>query len=617
MLPKESDSNWDQILSEIIAHKFQNKVQLDNFLRCVFGVYLASRPIDDGNSSPLDFVWDIYSSAVEIAEKPTYNFVAMAGRGTQKSLSGGVIETLMLLIDPVRDWFHCAAIMDQSERTYNYVQSFFSKPFLSSVVDGEPKMKETKTIHGTRLQIGTGTIKSVSGFHGSVVLDEYDLMDKIVTKMAKGMLSAQKGHRPFEIYLSSRYFNSGNVESLMASHKTSNVDTKIHKWGVLEMTERCPDSWSGKKKVNIWVNEDDLIAYNEDDYKRLDSIKKNDFNELEGFENCVACGIFSFCKGNLKKQQTREENPYLEPLAETISKFKNNDTETFKSQRLNRKPSSRNLMYQWDEDIHVLTIVEAVELITGEPCLNKEADLEYLISLCISKNLEFNYGADPGYTESAAGLYVIDDLERTLMLDEITVNGYSEGEFALAIWKRWGHLPLQNGFPDQIPTFMKDLKADVAETGKGSLPVSNKVDKSSGSVDSGIATVRRILRVPGTKRTQFHCLSHCAMFRYQMANYKRKMDPKTDQPTDHVIKKEDHHPDQFRYFAHTRLGKQKSKVTMAAAQPIQQSFKPNSSVRAPTAEELAQTVGVSGFKHNTDIVEDGLPKKKSRITYSV
>lgn len=622
-----------QFLRELLFSQVKNKRDLDMYLRSVFGVYLASKAIDEGNSSPLDFVWDVISTMLGINPNPCFNVMAMAGRGTQKSLSGGVLEAYMLIHDSVRDWFHCAAIMDQSERTYQYVQRFFSNQWMSAAIDGEPLMKKTTSIHGTYLQIGTGTIKSVSGFHGSVVLDEYDLMEKIVTKMAKGMLSAQQGHRPFMIYLSSRYFATGNVND-MDKKNSETKDFRMHKWGILEMTEKCPASWSGKKTKNLgYVNDEKLVAISETQYAELLTTEKADYVPYPMYENCLKCGIFSFCKGNLKKQVTRQENPYLEPLEETISKFKDNDVETFKSQRLNRKGSSKDLVYSmWTDSVHVLSINEIWEMIFGDPCPEPEPTKEWLIAQLAKAGLTFLYSADPGFGICAAALSVEDEMGRLIVIDEITEHGLSEGEFALLIWEKWGHLPLEEGYPDQIPTFMKDLKREIRDADgkitKGSLPVCTKVDKSNGSVKLGIETFRKMLRIPGTmNRSRFFVLETCVQIRFMIENYRRKIDPKTDEPTDEPIKRNDHHPDHLRYLIHTRFSRD-GDAALRYAKPKnnkheidsieaakKEPFNPNLALRAPTASELAQAIGVSNF-NPTSSKDHNKTKKKSKLNYS-
>ncbi len=741
------------------------------------------------NTNKIEEVFDISVPEHE-------NFVA-DGIVVHNSLAGATIEGLMLIQDKIRDWFHCAAIMDQSERTYQYVQKFFNQPWMSSALDGEPKMKETKTIHGTRLQIGTGTIKSVSGFHGciaghakirlknkictieefyhdknksefiesfqgwkkfsgiayrgfqecikvvlendfeidctpnheflyfdpynsffvkkmicefdegdiifvntswandsnkqywssffsrysvfpvkiksiklsksyptydiqvedgknywcpngiivsnSVVMDEYDLMDKIVTKMAKGMLSAQQGQRPFMIYLSSRYFATGNVEDMVSLSVESDKDQfRMHKWGILEMTERCPEEWSGgeEKTVQAWVNEEELQAISDEEFKKLDDKNAADFAPYQAVPNCLSCGIFSFCKGNLKKQQTRDENPFLEPISETIAKFKDNDTETFKSQRLNRKGSTKDLVYpSWNETLHVKSYAEMYEIYMGIACPETDPSLEYMVNLFLkAEDCFFYYSADCGFTEAAAGLWVVDGMDRIFLLDELTEHGLSDAEFALKIWQTWGHIPFSDGFPDQIPSFMKELKTATPlseldpKRRKGSLPVNTKVDKSAGSVDAGLQTVRKIIRIPGTlNKTHIWVSAKCTQFRWEIANYRRKMDKKTDTATDVVIKKDDHHPDHARYFLHTVFGKkkgslisadvEKTKTAKAEIEAIdikKTSFNLEQPLRAPTAGELAGAIGVVGFRDNSKkSKENSKEKRRSKLTFSI
>jgi hypothetical protein len=218
------------------------------------------------------------------------------------------------------------------------------------------------------------------------------------------------------------------------------------------------------------------------------------------------------------------------------------------------------------------------------------------------------------------------------MIDEITEHGLSDAEFALAIFQKWGHLPIMDGFPDQIPTFVKELKTSNNDQDpkkkKNALPASSKVDKSAGSVKDGISEVRKLLRVPGTQSdTRFRCLTKCVDFRYQMSHYKRKIDKKTDTPTDEIVKREDHHPDQFRYGVHTLFSKKKGYLRQASGNTAKAEldkmdvksmpFKLDNALRAPTTAELASAIGVVGFNDNSSKKPDSLKEKqKKKLTFS-
>ena len=167
----------------------ETKEDLDIYLRLYYGFHLASVPIDSGNSSPLDFVWHLYSVAMGIKENVTiedYNILGMSARNSQKSLSCAAFELLAITFDKDRNYFHMASIYEQSRVTYGYVQSVLERNIMKGVTQ-KSIMRETISRHKRILKIGTGTIKNVNSFHGSVIADEVDLTDRKVFVESKGL----------------------------------------------------------------------------------------------------------------------------------------------------------------------------------------------------------------------------------------------------------------------------------------------------------------------------------------------------------------------------------------------------------------------------------------------
>ncbi len=583
----------------------KTKEELDYYLRHFFNVFLAKKSIEPGNSSPLDFVWDIYSTAMGLNPSPIFNFLGMAARGSQKSLSCAVIELLLLTHDKFRDWFHMASIKEQSYVTYEYFRSILSRPIMKGLTS-DPTMRQTVSKHGRMLKIGTATMDSVNSFHGSLVQDEVDLTPKVIFSESKGMLSAQQGRMPLNISISSRKFAVGNIQNMIDKFKKDvEFPLKIHKWGILEITEKCLLSRHGTYGVPIYVNEEELIAIHPQELDSIPDTEKSKYNQVIGYENCLKCGIFSFCQGRLPNQD--DNNPHLQPIDLTKSLFKTDNPDFFKSQRLNRKPSTFGLIYgTWDEDIHVKTYAQMWQIFHGTPHPDTipdpttgrpkrwDIDPKELIKAFIDAGCRCVIGVDFGFSiKAVCGLYFIDGSGRIYFVDELWYQGYSDREVACEMKKNWGHLPVDIVYADpESPGGKKEIRI---ATGWGTH---EKVDKS---VHEGIDTVRRFLRTPGTRDTMIYVSPSCAVFREEIPNYRNKIDQRTQEPLPEVHKRNDHSLDQFRYVIHTIFGGIRWDLNFKT-QMISRlgEFNATTPTRAPVASELADYLGVKFVDNRAD-----------------
>jgi len=540
-MPEEISQESIDNLRKLRDTPIRNKRDLDNYLRVYHGVYLAKKSIEEGNSNPLNFVWDIYSTAMFGKQTDIYNFLGVATRGGQKSLSCGSLETVLLTHDKYRDFFHMASIKQQSKVTYNYVQGFYRNPILSETVE-KCIMSETRTRYNKQLIIGTGTMDSVNSFHGSTIQDEVDLTPAAVFKESKGMLTAQSGRLALNVCISSRKFSFGNVQRLLDSSKRKNFPLKVHMWSILEVTEKCGDKRSGEYGYNYYIDEDNLIALTEEEYANISNPEKEfKYEKTVGYRNCAGCGLFSFCKGNLKKQD--DDNPYLQPIEQVRNLFFTDDPFFFLSQRLNKKPSSKGLIFpMWDEEAHVRTYNQMYKILTGNDYPDKkEMTLEEMVAVFLKYKCRSFTGEDFGFNNARALLAFVDGSDRVYIIDEIAVSGLSDNEFACECRDQWEFIrrKVENGFPDiaspgGVKEFSKYFRMVQDNT------VYNKLSKIP---EFRAGWVRKKLKAGGTKLVSLFVHPNCGELRSEMPFYHYVIDPKTEESTDRIEKKNDHSVD--------------------------------------------------------------------------
>jgi hypothetical protein len=607
-------------LRELRDTPLTSKEELKQWVSGFLDVHLACRPLTPGFSCPLDFVWDIYNTAMakDLVGKPT-SFLGMSARGAQKTLSCSVIIMLLMHHDHIRDIIHMASIAPQSEVLHNvWLTRHKALPFMDEIFC-DFSMKRTTTKSGRRLTITWGTMDAVNAHHGGMLIqDEVDLTDPVVFDESKGMLTSQQGKSPLNVMISSRKYAVGNIQNILdkaENDKAYASTVSIHKWGQLETTRKCYDARSGSYGTEIMVDNDGLVAMSVSDWSKLGQIDKNKFQNYIGYENFLRCGIFSFCQGRLKEQ---EDNIHLTPINDVVKFFKNENIEFFKSQRLNYKPSTKGLIYPtYDPVVHDKTIPELAALISSDP-KTKVDSFSGLMKLIVEGKMPLYIGADFGFNNSAAVLITIksgqDGRSTGIVLDELALSGFSDREFALETYTRWGSYPIIYVFPDVAsPGGIKEFRV-VWGHKTGVCSTTNK------DVDYGINIVRNLLYWPGTMDPHlFFNKDNCPGCRQTLRNYRYKIDTKTNEPIDKVFKFADHLSDSIRYPFATLLGttpfsvsfgdgydsttRQQTVVSLDGSEPL---------IRAPTGAEMLQILGTSyGIDADPDDTKEEDKKKFS------
>lgn len=574
----------------------QTKDELRDWIKVFLGVYFYDTAIDEGNSSPMDFIWDGYSRLVlNKVNGNKYKILGMAARGSQKTLACAVLEFLCLLHDKNRNIVHMASIAPQSKVCYGYLQDYAMRPLFQDGIESSV-MTETKSKSGRTLSVTHGTVNATNAYHGgSLVLDEVDLLPKKIFNEAHGMLTSTISHRGLIVYISSRKYAFGNIENLLKLSADISSGITVHRWGLLEQCEQCPTSRSGTKKVNYYVDSEKLIALTEEEYNR--EYEKEPYVKCEGFEGCGKCGIFSFCKGNLKKP--KKFNPYYTPIDTALSYFKGEDIDFFKAQRLNLKPSKVGLVFpNWDELRHLKTYGQMWEIFNGEPHPDirdkkvNDIGIDEMISCFLKAGCRFCLGVDFGFTDPfVALLIVLDGSDRVYILDHIETTGRSDAECALMTSERWPNLPLTI-YPDtESPSGIKEFRK-IIESKRLNWNVSGNTVKD---IDMGIGIVRNFLRIPGTVQARMYVHHSVGIIKTEMRTHHymiRKSDGEVlDKPEDG----NDHAISGLRYVLATIYSRSAANLSSPAidsAQNLTQapSQKP---ISGPSISEVAEKLGHS------------------------
>ena len=122
-IQKQVESNLSALYEKHLFTPCETKEELRQWISTFIGIDFPDCTIDpNSNSNPLDFIWDVYHSALT-ADPHKTTFVAAAARNCAKTLGVSVLEFLLMLHFG-KTIVHLAAILDQSQACISYLNNF-------------------------------------------------------------------------------------------------------------------------------------------------------------------------------------------------------------------------------------------------------------------------------------------------------------------------------------------------------------------------------------------------------------------------------------------------------------------------------------------------------------
>jgi len=450
-----------QLERRLLLTPCASKEGLRNWLITYLDIDLPDQIVDpDSNSTPLGALWQMYSAMLR-RDTGFYRRVLMyAARTAWKTVLLSLLELLGLLhLD--RSSCHLAAQEDQAQKAQRYLRAYLSRPGLDELNAGNNKRtlavafaehKETGDIltqqeykdleraerkkywHYARyVKVLVATMSGTNSEHQSLLLiDEAELIANPhaydEAKMIPEDQRSVKGELqpPLTVITSSRKFSQGIVQrEIDESEKTG---TAIWHWGILDVTQRCPDRMCRPDldTAKIWVNDEELVAVTAEGYEKLtemDPKKAGEYAQVEVSGGCVGCFIAPACKGRLVRVTDRAR--LLKRIDDTIGKFRDTSVELAQCQLLSRKPGNFGGIYRFfSRSKHMLSVSEMWETITGDVMPSSlPRTKESIIQLLISRGCRWVAGMDFGFSHLFAVCLFAVDGRRAFLIDAFEVGG--------------------------------------------------------------------------------------------------------------------------------------------------------------------------------------------------
>ena len=336
------------------------------------------------DTNPLDVIFEVYDICVNRNNPDNVQeLLFVAGRGSGKTLGMAIAELLVLLHDK-RDVAHVGAIQSQAERCYAYQKNFLYNRKLKPIVmrpdvPEESRILEKANMSKSIFNVGSDkvtlevlpcTLKACNGPHVPlVVVDEIDTVSGEGLKAFKeisGMLDSKAGKKALRVGISTRKTRYGLMNQKIEEMEANVDKTRIvRRWTAFEFTERCPDSRSGTKLIDLYVNQDKMEVLSPEEFQKKEKNKQKEYTLQKGFDGCAKCPLFSICLTDAKKQTSK--SPMLKTLDELVQKVRSEGADWALAQLMNLKPSVEGIVYrEFDDKIHVKDWNQMWFILTGK-----------------------------------------------------------------------------------------------------------------------------------------------------------------------------------------------------------------------------------------------------------
>jgi len=495
--------------------KPESKEDLARWIRLYLGIDLPAVAVDpNSNSSPMDLVWELYDACRR--NDPNYQQVmAYAARDSYKTFSSAIFEVLCIM-HLERSVAHMAAIEPQAKKCQQYLKKHLNRPFIRDFVTSKNERtveiarfynEETGSSITVRdyegllasdqinyreirnyVNIVICTIQGANSEHTPImVVDEVDVVENHDAYEEAKMIPAPIGDMmPMTLYTSTRKYSWGLVQKEIDN--AANTGLLIRHWNLIDVTRPCLPERHLPEKPKITIYRSDLLlrSISEPDYLLLDDSEKSKYIKDTGYAGCLQnCRMFAACRGLLATRDTTP-NLLLKPVQHTQAQFIKVTLDKAKSQLLCLKPSLEGLIYpNFSRDIHMLSIAEMIEMVSGEPA-KPGADKAALIAVLRDRGARFVAGMDHGYSHNFAvvvgalfdnKMYVIDvvaqaqlELGQKVSLCQQRVTPFNPDTWA------------DTAYPADNKTLKREAQLRIRDWKKG-----------PGSVKDGISIVRLAL----------------------------------------------------------------------------------------------------------------------------
>lgn len=237
--------------------------QLHTWIKDNLNITLSRAVRIDGHSSHFDYICHSYfadtiAGGPALTSKPL-DAVVLAPRGGGKTFLGALATTLDLVHKPGIQIRILAGSQEQGTRMLAYLRSFFSRPALASLVEGNGTRTSLILGNGSKVQVLSQSHASVRGIRvHKIKCDEVELFtNEIFSAVQLTTTSATCGEflvRGTIDCLSTQHLVGGIMQRLV---RESNSGARtLFKWSLLDVLSTCDDQYTCRAKPDDDTSKD-------------------------------------------------------------------------------------------------------------------------------------------------------------------------------------------------------------------------------------------------------------------------------------------------------------------------------------------------------------------------
>lgn len=230
------------------AQNICDRHSLQKHIKDSLGYEIPDKPICNGHSAPLDFIFESYTQKV-------LNCIVIADRNGGKTLNSAILEWLEFERGGI-EIAHLGAIMAQAKRAYSYIMPWALQNKTRLKID-KITMEKTHRSDGSQIEVLPGTFAAVNGPHPQkTAMDEFELLAWEIFQEACSMPKSNDFYAAAQRLLTTRKFPSGNAQKMI--EEAPNRGYKVYIWCIFEVMTKCDCKTPGKcdKKYNKYVSYD-------------------------------------------------------------------------------------------------------------------------------------------------------------------------------------------------------------------------------------------------------------------------------------------------------------------------------------------------------------------------
>ena len=220
----------------------ETKHHLRDYISFFLGVDIPYKVVTEGHSSPMDYIWNVFSVDFLKIKKPNSDCVVWANRGGGKTETAAIVSVLDCIFKPSIQIRILSGSGYQAGRLYDYFENFVHSRFEDLVADVKT-WPSRKTIfkNGAMVEVLVQSETSVRGQHvHKLRCDEVELFKPRVFEAAQyTTMSSDKYTAALEV-ISTMHKPHGLMKKLIK--RAEETDQPIFKWNLWDVIEPCRKS---------------------------------------------------------------------------------------------------------------------------------------------------------------------------------------------------------------------------------------------------------------------------------------------------------------------------------------------------------------------------------------